>query len=43
MSPLFLTIYVLICPVIVLVVLAVILKAFFTELRQAKREGRRII
>lgn len=43
MSPLFLTIYMLICPVIVIGVLGVILTAFLKELRKAKREGRGII
>ncbi|GAA2462121.1 MULTISPECIES: putative transporter small subunit [Agromyces] len=38
-----LTLYVLIWPVIVLGVLAVIVRAFVKEWRQAKREGRSII
>ncbi|MGO1320153.1 MAG: putative transporter small subunit [Galactobacter sp.] len=43
MSVFFLTLYVLIWPVIVAGTLFVIAKAFFKELRQAKREGRSII
>ena len=38
-----LTLYVLIWPVIVIGVLAVIVTAFTRELRQARKEGRRII
>ncbi|MGO3153412.1 MAG: putative transporter small subunit [Galactobacter sp.] len=43
MSVFMLTLYVLIWPVIVAGTLFVIAKAFFKELRQAKREGRTII
>lgn len=43
MSVFMLTLYVLIWPVIVAGTLFVIAKAFFKELRQAKREGRSII
>lgn len=38
-----LTLYVLIWPVIVVGVLAVIVRAFWKEAREAKREGRSII
>ena len=43
MSPLFLTIYVLIWPAIVAVVLWVLVSAFFKEWRSARREGRPLI
>lgn len=43
METLFLTLYVLIWPLIVAGVLFVITRAFFAELRQARREGRDIV
>ena len=43
MSVALLTAYVLICPLIVAGTLFVICRAFFRELFEAKREGRRII
>lgn len=43
MSTFFLTLYILIWPVIVAVVLFVLGKAFFQEFLQAKREGRPMI
>ena len=43
MSPVFLTIYVLIWPVIVAVVLWVLVRAFVHEWQTAKREGRPLI
>lgn len=43
MTAILLTIYVLMWPVIVLGVLILISRAYFKEVRQAKREGRMII
>ncbi|WP_228479697.1 putative transporter small subunit [Microbacterium abyssi] len=43
MDPLMLTLYVLIWPVIVIGALAVIIRAFVKDARQAKKEGRQII
>lgn len=43
MSTSFLTFYILIWPVIVAGVLAVIARAFFGEMREARREGRSMI
>ncbi|GGH48909.1 putative transporter small subunit [Microbacterium album] len=43
MDPLLLTAYVLVWPVVVIGTLAVIIRAFVKDARQAKREGRRII
>lgn len=43
MSPLFMTLYVLIWPAIVAVVLWVLVSAFIKEWRTAKREGRPLI
>lgn len=43
MSTFFLTLYILIWPVIVAVVLFVIGRAFTREVREAKREGRPLI
>ncbi len=43
MSVFFLTLYILIWPVIVAVVLFVLGKAFVQEVREAKREGRPLI
>jgi len=43
MESLFLTLYVLVWPVVVAGVLFVIARAFFRELRAARREGRDIV
>ena len=43
MDPLMLTLYVLVWPVIVIGTLAVIVRAFVKDARQAKKEGRQII
>jgi hypothetical protein len=43
MDPLMLTVYVLVWPVIVIGTLTVIIRAFVTDARQAKKEGRQII
>ena len=43
METILITVYMLICPVIVTGVLGVIVHAFMKELRTAKREGRQII
>lgn len=43
MSTIFLTLYVLIWPVIVSVTLWVIVRAFYRDWREAKREGRSMI
>lgn len=43
MSIFWLTVYVLVWPIVVAGTLAVIVTAFFKELRKAKREGRPII
>ena len=39
----FLTLYVLIWPAVVAVILAVIVRAFFREVRKAREAGRRLI
>lgn len=43
MSTSFLTFYVLIWPVVVAIVLAVIARAFFREMREARKAGRPLI
>lgn len=43
MSPMFLTVYVLIWPVLVAGVLAVLVRAFAREWREARKEGRSLI
>lgn len=43
MDPLFLTLYVLVWPIVVIGTLTVIVRAFVKDAREAKREGRHII
>lgn len=43
METILLTVYVLICPVIVLAVFGILLKAFITDWRKARAEGRTLI
>ena len=43
MSPIFLTIYVLVFPVIVAAVLFFLLRAFWKEWRKARRDGKSLI